>query len=150
MSRTGVIIGGIVAGLGVVSAGVSTAITGIQSTRLPENQEDDRRQLLASTALVGFGTIFLIASLIVLFIYSSNKRKGVKKRGLLITFWILFGLFLICALVGGVLIGLVGRKPENSGVQGALTTAAVLPAVALVLLLVGFFIINGTSKPKSS
>ena len=148
MSVYVLIAGGAIAGAGAICAGVSTAITGIQSTRLPEEQESDRQMLLASAALVGFGTIFLIIGLVVLFLYLAAKKRGVKKKGLIITWWVMFGLFAACALTGGVLAGVVGNKEENAGIRGAMITAAILPAIGLVLLIIGFFILRAALKGK--
>lgn len=141
--------GGIIAAAGAVSAGVSTAITGIQSTRFPEEQNSDKQMLLASAALVGFGTIALIIGLVVLFLYLSARKRGQKKKGLIVTWWIMFGIFAVCAIVGGVLAGVVGNKEENSGIRGSMITAAVLPAVGLVLLIIGFFILRTALKGKA-
>ena len=133
-------------GVGTICAGISTAITGIQSTKFPEEQKSDKQMLLASSALIGFGTIFLIIGLVILFLYLAAKKRGIKKKGLIITWWVMFGLFAVCALVGGILAGVVGSKEENSGIAAAMRTAAILPAVGLVLLIIGFVIIRFALK----
>lgn len=149
MSVYVLIAGGAVAAAGAICAGVSTAITGIQSTKFPPEQNSDKQMLLASAALVGFGTLFLIVGLVVLFLYLAAKKRGVKKKGLIVTWWICFGIFAVCALVGGVLAGVVGNKAENSGIKGAMITAAILPVIGLVLLIIGFFILRFALKGKA-
>lgn len=142
--------GGIVAGCGVLAAGTSTAILGIQSTRLPPEQDSNRQSMLAAAALIGFGTLFLIASLVVLFLYQTARKKIGKDdkrvKRLFLIFWILFGIFALFALIGGVIAGILANQEINAGVSGALIAAAILPAAGLILLLVGYFIIRFALK----
>lgn len=150
MSQYVLIAGAAFAVSGIITAGVSTAITGIQSTRFPEAQNSDKQMLLAAAALVGFGTIFLIVGLVVLFLYLSAKKRGIKKNGLIITWWVMFGLFAVCAMIGGILAGVVGNREGNEGIRNAMITAAILPAVALILMLIGFFILRVALKSKGA
>ena len=69
---------------------------------------------------------------------------------LIVTFWIFAILFAVMALVGGVLAGVVGRKPENAKFQKALIAAAIFPAIALVLFIIGFFILRTAAKAKGA
>ena len=130
------------AGLGVIASGISSAITGIISTKLNDVQSSNRSLLLASSALIGFGTVILIIAFGLLFGYLSAKRHGVKKKGLIITFWILFGLYVALAAIGAGLAAAAMGKEELKEYQQPLLVAAVLPIATIILFPIGFLILR--------
>lgn len=131
--------GGIVAGVGAILEGVSTAITGIQSTK--EEDASRRNSLRASAALVGIGTILFVISLVLLFLYQTkSKFKPAKGLGIAA---LVFGILAICCFIpGAVLAGVFSRRYEdNPTVKRALQTAAILVAIGILHLIIGYGII---------
>lgn len=141
MSFYGVIVGAIVAAVGVVLQGISTAITGIQSTKVKD--PNLKRTLLASAATVGIGTIFFVISLILLFMYQVlNKRAPWKAKGFGIGALVMGIIGLLLLITGASIAGIQSNKfKEEKVVYDALKTAAILVAIGFALLLIGYGIV---------
>lgn len=134
------IAGGILAGLGAITAGISCAITGIQSSKV---QASNKNSLLASSALTGFGTIFLIIAFVLLGAYHKTRQSSTNnaKKGLIITFFVLAGLYVIMILTAGIIAGVVGNKAENAEQKNSMIAAAVLPVFSLIFFVIAYIVI---------
>lgn len=153
-----VLAGGIVMGVGAITAGVSCAITGIQSTKLPPEQDGNRQTLVASSALVGFGTICLIIALAIIWLRGTAKRKGgayisrgppaaqekfkKKLRNMLIGFIVFLVLYIMLVAIGAGLAVAVAQKEESAQYKDALMTAAYLTIASLGLFIIGYIIFS--------
>ena len=126
----------IVTGVGVIIEGVSTAITGIQSTRTVDPTK--KNMLLASTALVGFGTLLMIIALILLFMYQT-KSKFKPSKGIGIAALVFGILAVLCFISGTVMAGILSQRYNDEPiVANALKTAAILAAIGLAHLFLGY------------
>jgi len=126
----------IVTGVGVILEGISTAITGIQSTKTIDPSK--RNMLLASSALVGFGTILMIIALILLFMYQT-KSKFKQSKGLGIAALVFGILAVACFIPGAVLAGVLSQRyADEPIVANALKTAGILSAIGLAHLFLGY------------
>lgn len=141
MSFYGMIAGVVIAAVGVILEGISAAISGIQSTKV-ENQTL-KRSLLAASATVGIGTIFFVISLIMFFAFQIlSKRFPQKARGYGIAAIVLSVIALLLFITGATIAGIQSNKFKDEPiVYNALRTAAILVAIGIGLMLVGYTIL---------
>lgn len=141
MSFYGMLAGVIIAAVGVVLEGISAAISGIQSTKVQDPTL--KRTLLAASATVGIGTIFFIISLFLFFGYQIvSKRLPKKGKGLGIAAIVMSAIALALFITGATIAGVQSNKFKNEPVVfNALRTAAILVAIGIALLLVGYTIL---------
>jgi cytochrome bd-type quinol oxidase subunit 1 len=141
MSFYGMIVGVVIAGVGVVLEGISAAITGIQSTKVEDPTL--KRTLLAASATVGIGTIFFIISLFLFFGYQViSKRLPKKGRGLAIGAIVMSSIALALFITGATIAGVQSNKfREDPVVYNALRTAAILVAIGILLIIIGYTIL---------
>lgn len=141
MSFYGLIVGVVIAVVGVVLEGVSAAISGIQSTKIED--QTLKKSLVAAAATVGIGTIFFIISLGLLFGYQiMSKRLPKKAKGLGIAAIVFSAIALSLFITGATIAGVQSGKFKNEPiVYNALKTAAILVAIGILLMLIGYTII---------
>lgn len=137
MSFYGILAGVIFTGAGLTLEGVSAAITGIRSTQAKDSAQ--RSTLLAAASTVMIGAVLLIVALIILFINGKKQSKGLKIASLVI------GILSILLLLTSALIsGIYSNQFKNTDtvLYGALRTAAILIPIGVVLIIIGYFILN--------
>jgi cytochrome bd-type quinol oxidase subunit 1 len=141
MSFYGMLAGVIIAAVGVVLEGISAAISGIQSTKVKD--QTLRRTLLAASATVGIGAIFFIISLVLFFVYQiSSKRLPQKAKGFGIAAIVLSSIALALFITGATIAGVQSNKFKSEPVvYNALRTAAILVAIGIALMLIGYTIL---------
>jgi cytochrome bd-type quinol oxidase subunit 1 len=141
MSFYGMLAGAIIAGVGAILEGTSAAITGIQSTKVEDPTL--KRTLLAAAATVGIGTIFFIVSLVLLFIYQvASKRLPQKAKRFGIAAIIVGIVALLLFITGATIAGIQSNKfKDQPVVYNALKTAAILVAIGILLMLIGYAIL---------
>ena len=124
--------------VGVVLEGISTAITGIRST---QEEGSKKTTLLAASATVGFGTIMFVISLVLLFMFQV-KSKVKPSKGLAIAALVFGILGILLFIVGAVIAGVQSTKYDDDlTVKNALRTAAILVAIGILHLLIGYTIL---------
>lgn len=124
----------ILAGIGAaiaIAACVTSAVTA------KSVQPSDKDAVLASSALTGFGTIVLFIGLILLYAWSKQQNGS---KGLLITAFVMCGLYVLMILIGSIIAGVIGNKPENANQKSALIAAAVLPVFSLIFFVIAALI----------
>ena len=147
MSFYGAIAGIVIGAVGAVLEGISAAITGIRSTQTGDNKAL-KTQLLVASATVGIGTLFVITSLVFLFMYRV-KSKYVKSTGLGVLTLIFGILGIILYIIGATIAGVLSNQyKDDPVVYNALRTAAVLVAVGLGLLILSFIILYSVIGKK--
>jgi cytochrome bd-type quinol oxidase subunit 1 len=140
MSFYAAIAGAIIAAVGVVLEGISCAITGIRSTK-ETDKPALRSTLLAASATVGFGTILFVISLVLLFMYQI-KSKYVKSKGLGIAALVFGILGIILYIIGATIAGVSSQRYKDDKIAAdAMKTAAILVAIGILLLIVGYIIL---------
>jgi len=147
MAYYAMIAGAVIMGVGAISAGISSAITGIISTKLTPEQQQNKSLLLAASALIGIATLIIIIALGFLYAYFLIKSKTrMKKKPLIILFWVLFGLYVVMVAIGSGLVAAAMNKPELAQYKQPLLVAAILPAISLPLLIIGFVVLRIGAK----
>lgn len=121
----------VLAGIGAAIAIASCVTSAVTSRSV---QPSDKDAVLASSALTGFGTIVLMVALILLYAYS--KQSATANKGLKITAFVMCGIYVLMILIGSIIAGVIGNKPENSGQRNALIAAAVLPVFSLIFFVI--------------
>lgn len=139
MSVYALLAGAIISAVGVITEGTAASITGIRSTQ----EEDPAAQstLRAASATIGIGTILLIISLVLLFLYSARSKSGKPAKGLGITALVIGILGVVLMTIGALISGIKSTQYEDEAVAAALRSAAVLVAVGILLIAIGYVII---------
>jgi cytochrome bd-type quinol oxidase subunit 1 len=133
--------GAITMAVGITLEGIACAITGIRS--LKTNDTQIKQSLVAASATIGFGTILMIVCLVLLFMFNIKKKVSKKRaRPFGIASLIIGILSLMLFITGATLAGVFStRYPDDKGVRDALRAAAILVAVGILHLIVGFAIV---------
>jgi hypothetical protein len=121
----------VLAGIGAAIA-IAACVTSAVTAR--SVQASDKDAVLASSALTGFGTIVLLFALILL--YASQKQTLKANNGLKIAGMVMCGIYVLMILIGSIISGVIGNKPENAGQKNALIAAAVLPVFSLIFFVI--------------
>lgn len=135
MSFVPIVVGAVVAGVGVLLEGISASISGIQSTKTKDTSI--RNSLLAASATVGIGVLMFIISLVLFFFYRASGKKSLAIAGIVFSA-IALALFITGATIAGVQSNNYKKDPQ---VYHALRTAAILVAIGIVLILIGYGIL---------
>jgi MFS family permease len=149
MASVQLVMGLILAILAVVLIGVSTAISGIISTRLPAG--DTKSRLLAISALSGFTAIFAVVAAVIGILFARAKSSGAKSyKALGITFLVLAILVLLMyATVIGLTLSVRAREELNPTNKNALTAGLIMIALGFVSLTVATILFFTITKGKS-
>jgi cytochrome bd-type quinol oxidase subunit 1 len=137
MSFYGVIAGVIFTGAGLTLEGISAAITGIRSTQAADSSQ--RSTLLAAASTVMIGTVLFIVALVLLFINRKKQSKGLKIASIIIMVLAVL-LLLTSALISGIYSNQF--KESDAVLYGALRTSAILIPIGVLLIVIGYFILN--------
>jgi len=139
----------ILAVLAVVLIGISTAISGIISTRLPKG--DTRSRLLAISALSGFTAILAVVAAVLGLLFARAKGAGKSSfKALGIAFLVVAILVLaMYATVIGLTLS-VRARPEIADVnKNALTAGLIMIAAGFVALAVSTILFFTVTKGKT-
>ena len=139
--------GGIIAGAGVVVEGITCAITGIRATK--EDDSAQKSQLLAASATVGFGTILLIISLILLFIYQIKGKVAGSSKGLGIASLVIGIVAMLLLITGATIAGVFSQRYKSDlTTANSFKAAAILTAIGFVLILIGYIVLYITVSKR--
>lgn len=139
--------------LAVVLIGISTAISGILSTKFPPGQ--DKNKLLAISAISGLSVIIGVIAAIFGILFARAKRNDAKNKTTLLVLFIIFIVIAAGMYITVVILTLSMRAQPglNSTDKNALTASLILTGFGFIFMAASaimFFTITKELKGKEA
>ncbi len=132
--------------VGLIMVGVATAITYVKGNQAAD--QGTKSALHAAGIFLGISMIFALVALVTGFILLSTKGCSKRNRIIFLIFFILFAISYIISLV---IIYVYWKRAQAAGSTSNardLSSAFVLPIVAVILYIIGFILVYAVIGKK--